>query len=253
MGVVKRARRARHRSLKLSDRCVPGLNAVHCIQYRRKNTLGVIIHAGSMSVSVNSSGHAADGVRYRALPVRLRLCEYRGAASVRVKRALLMWVPIALALALVGATVGALIDRRVFHEGCGSRRLAPSQATTRLYCVRETQIDSTPALVLSNPRVASGDDVEDHEAAAAVAAVLPRTPSTVQKVCSFRHGIDVQPVCTPVGNSRTSGLRLATVRDPDDQDWNPVPIALGAMLFVSLLALVPALRRQREGRYEPDE
>lgn len=124
------------------------------------------------------------------------LCQHRGVASVGVTRALLMWVPIALALALVGATVGALIGRRVFHEGCGSRRLAPSQATTRLYCVRETQVDSTPALVLSTPRAASGDDGEDHEAAAVVAAVLPRAPSAVQKVCSFRRGIDVHPVRT---------------------------------------------------------
>jgi hypothetical protein len=161
--------------------------------------------------------------------------------SRRLRRVLLIWVPIVLGLALVGAVVGALIGRRVLQEGCGSRRLAPSQTTTRLYCVRETHLGSTPALVLSN--VQTGDDVLDDEAVRAVHFVLRRAPRTVDEVCYRRRGIDTAPVCTQVDGARKPGLSLATVSDPDDQLWNPVPIVLGAGFFVSLLVLRPALKR----------
>jgi hypothetical protein len=152
-----------------------------------------------------------------------------------------MWVPIVLVLALVGAVVGALIGRRVLREGCGSRRLAPAQTTTRLYCVRQTRIGPASALVLSN--VQSGDDVLDDEAVRAVQSVLPRAPGTVDEVCHLRRGIDSAPVCTQVDDARKPGLSLTTVSDPDDQLWNPVPIVLGAGFFVSLLVLRPALKR----------
>src|SRR5262245_50821872 len=56
--VARTTCRARHQSLKLSDRCLPGLNAVHSIQDRLENTMGVV---GAVRKAVEVLGVDAVG------------------------------------------------------------------------------------------------------------------------------------------------------------------------------------------------